>query len=124
MEKLFFIIGSILAGIGVAAGAFGAHGLKQMATPELLDTWEKAVRYQIYHAVAMFIAAGGMLQWPSQAKIFSAGGWLFTAGIILFSGSLYLLVLSGNRWLGAITPFGGVSFVAGWFCLVLAAWRG
>lgn len=124
MEKIFFVIGSITAGIGVALGAFGAHGLKKLVSPEMLETWDKAVRYQIYHGLALLLVAWAFTQWPAQVRIFGIGGWLFFGGILLFSGSLYLLVLSGIRWLGAITPLGGVAFVAGWVCLTLAAWRG
>jgi uncharacterized membrane protein YgdD (TMEM256/DUF423 family) len=124
MERTFFIIGTILAGLAVATGAFGAHGLQKMVTPERLDTWEKAVRYQMYHALALLLLAWALTHWPGQVNILAAGGWLFLAGVVLFSGSLYLLVLSDTSWLGAITPFGGVAFVAGWLCLLIAAWRG
>jgi uncharacterized membrane protein YgdD (TMEM256/DUF423 family) len=124
MDRIFFIIGSILGGLAVATGAFGAHGLQKMVTPERLDTWEKAVRYQIYHALALLLLAWAITHWPEQAKLLAAGGWLFLIGVILFSGSLYLLVLSDTSWLGAITPLGGVAFVAGWLCLAIAAWRG
>ncbi len=124
MDRIFFIIGSILAGLAVATGAFGAHGLQNLVTPERLETWEKAVRYQIYHALALLLLAWAITHWPEQAKLLSAGGWLFLAGVVLFSGSLYLLVLSEITILGAITPLGGVAFVAGWLCLVIAVWRG
>ena len=124
MDRLFFIVGSVLAGLAVATGAFGAHGLQKMVTPERLETWEKAARYQIYHALALLLLAWAITHWPEQAKLLSAGGWLFIAGIVLFSGSLYLLVLSEITILGAITPLGGVTFVAGWLCLVVAVWRG
>ena len=124
MERTFFIIGSGLAGLAVATGAFGAHGLQKMVAPERLDTWEKAVRYQIYHALALLLLAWALTYWPEQTKLLTTAGWLFLAGVVIFSGSLYLLVLSEIRWLGAITPFGGVAFVAGWLCLVVAAWRG
>ena len=124
MDKLFFIIGSILAGLAVATGAFGAHGLQNLVTPERLETWDKAVRYQIYHALALLLLAWAITHWPEQAKLLSAGGWLFSAGVVLFSGSLYLLVLSEITILGAITPLGGVAFVAGWLCLIIAVWRG
>jgi len=123
MDRVFFIIGSILAGLAVALGAFGAHGLKNLVSPELIETWEKAVRYQIYHALAMLLLAWAITHWPESANLWSVGGWLFLAGVVLFSGSLYLLVLSGIRWLGAITPFGGVALVTGWLCLLIAAWR-
>jgi uncharacterized membrane protein YgdD (TMEM256/DUF423 family) len=124
MEKTFFIIGSVFAGFCVAAGAFGAHGLKKLVPPEMLDTWDKAVRYQIYHALGLLVVAWAITYWPSQARSFVLGGGLFLGGIILFSGSLYLLVLSGTKWLGAITPFGGAAFVAGWLCMLLGSWRG
>jgi len=124
MERIFFIIGSVLAGLAVATGAFGAHGLQKMVTPERLDTWEKAVRYQIYHALALLLLAWALTHWPDQARLLTIGGWLFLAGVVLFSGSLYLLVLSEIKLLGAITPLGGVAFVAGWLCLTTAAWRG
>jgi uncharacterized membrane protein YgdD (TMEM256/DUF423 family) len=124
MERTFFIIGSILAGLAVATGAFGAHGLQKMVTPERLETWDKAVRYQMYHALALLILAWALMHWPEQAKLLATGGWLFLAGSVLFSGSLYILVVSGITWLGAITPLGGVAYIAGWLCLVIAAWRG
>jgi uncharacterized membrane protein YgdD (TMEM256/DUF423 family) len=123
MDKIFFIIGSILAGIAVATGAFGAHGLKNIVSAEMLDTWDTAVRYQMFHALGFLALAWTVSHWPAQTNLISLGGWLFLAGVLLFSGSLYILVLSGARWLGAITPFGGVAFVAGWVCLALAAWR-
>jgi len=117
-------MGSILAGLAVATGAFGAHGLQKLVTPERLETWDKAVRYQMYHALALLLLAWAITHWPEQVKLFSAGGWLFLTGVVLFSGSLYLLVLSEIKILGAITPLGGVAFVAGWLCLVIAVWRG
>jgi uncharacterized membrane protein YgdD (TMEM256/DUF423 family) len=123
MDRTFFIIGSILAGLAVILGAFGAHGLKNMVAPESIETWEKAVRYQMYHALAMLLLAWAITHWPEGARLWSLGGWLFLAGAVLFSGSLYLLVLSGIKWLGAITPLGGVAFGLGWLCLLIAAWR-
>jgi len=123
MDRTFFIIGSILGGLAVATGAFGAHGLKNIVSPELLDTWDKAVRYQMYHALALLALAWAVTHWPAQIKVLTLGGWFLLAGVVLFSGSLYILVLSGIKWLGAITPFGGVAMVAGWVCLLLAAWK-
>jgi uncharacterized membrane protein YgdD (TMEM256/DUF423 family) len=118
MHSVFFLTGSLLGGLGVALGAFGAHGLKNRLRPERLETFETAVRYQLYHALAL-LATGFT---ADSGGIFAAlAGWLFLAGILLFSGSLYLLVLTNRRWLGAITPLGGVAFVAGWLCLALAA---
>jgi uncharacterized membrane protein YgdD (TMEM256/DUF423 family) len=123
MERTFFLIGAFFAGLAVALGAFGAHGLKNLVSPESIATWEKAVRYQMYHALALLLLAWAVNQWPDQLKLFTIGGWAFLAGVILFSGSLYLLVLTDLKWLGAITPFGGVAFVVGWLSLLLAAWR-
>jgi uncharacterized membrane protein YgdD (TMEM256/DUF423 family) len=123
MDRIFFVIGSILAGLAVILGAFGAHGLKNLVTPEMIGTWEKAVRYQMYHALAMLILAWAVTHWPEGARLWSLGAWLFLVGVILFSGSLYLLVLSGIKWLGAVTPLGGVAFGVGWLCLLVAAWR-
>jgi uncharacterized membrane protein YgdD (TMEM256/DUF423 family) len=123
MDRIFFILGSISAGLAVALGAFGAHGLKTRLTAELLSTFETGVRYQMYHALALFVAAWAIGRWPtSQLPV--VAGWLFLAGTVLFSASLYLLAVTGTRWMGAITPLGGVAFVAGWLCLVLAAWLG
>ena len=123
MDRIFFIIGSILAGLSVLLGAFGAHGLKNMVPPEMIETWEKAARYQMYHALAILLLAWAITHWPGQANLWSLGGWLFLAGAILFSGSLYILVLSGVKWLGAITPLGGVAFGIGWLCVLIATWR-
>ena len=124
MTKTFFIIGAILGGLAVAFGAFGAHGLKSIVTPERLETFETAVRYQMYHALALVALAWAISQWPQQAGLLVVAGWLFVAGVVVFSGSLYILVLSGIGWLGAITPLGGVAFVAGWLCAVIAAIKG
>ena len=121
MEKLFFILGTISAFLAVAAGAFGAHGLKARLSADMLNTFEIAVRYHFYHALALFVVAWACTRWPSSAT--TAAGWLFVSGILIFSGSLYTLALTGLRWLGAITPLGGLAFLAGWLCLAWAAWR-
>jgi uncharacterized membrane protein YgdD (TMEM256/DUF423 family) len=120
--RVFAIAGALFAFVGVAAGAFGAHALRSRVTPDLLAVFETGVRYHLLHALALFAAAWVNTQWPGRAA--RASGWLFIAGIVIFSGSLYLLVLTGARWLGAITPFGGVCQLAGWLALALAAWRG
>jgi uncharacterized membrane protein YgdD (TMEM256/DUF423 family) len=121
-RQTFIVLGCISAALGVAAGAFGAHGLKAMLSPDMLDVYETAVRYQMYHAFGL-IAAG----WAS-APTFNirsrAAGWCFVAGTVFFSGSLYGLSLSGLRWLGAITPLGGVAFIAGWLLLAFSFVRG
>jgi uncharacterized membrane protein YgdD (TMEM256/DUF423 family) len=121
MEKLFFTLGALSAFLAVAAGAFGAHGLKARLSAEMLTTFEIAVRYHFYHALALFVAAWAYTRWPNSTT--TIAGWLFVAGILIFSGSLYTLALTGLRWLGAITPFGGLAFLAGWLCLAWAAWR-
>ena len=119
MDRLFFSFGSASAFVAVAAGAFGAHGLRTRLAPDLLAVFETAARYQMYHALALLAAAWAASRWPGALPQWA--GWLFVAGTVLFSGSLYLLALSGVRWLGAITPLGGAAFLAGWVCLALAA---
>ncbi len=121
MDRVFFCIGAVSAFVGVAAGAFGAHGLKERLAPEMLKVFEVGVRYQMYHALALLAAAWAMSRWPGSVG--AAGGWLFVAGTVIFSGSLYALSLSGVRWLGAITPLGGLAFLGGWLCLVWQVWR-
>jgi uncharacterized membrane protein YgdD (TMEM256/DUF423 family) len=123
MDRLFFILGSISGGLAVALGAFGAHGLRDRLAPDLQATFETGVRYEMYHALALLAVAWAVARWTNSAFP-AAAGWFFVAGTLLFSGSLYLLAVTGTRWLGAITPLGGVAFIAGWLCLVLAAWRG
>lgn len=108
--------------LGVAAGAFGAHGLRGRLTPEMLAVFETGVRYQLIHALALLAVAWAGTRWASSA--ITAAGWLFVAGIVLFSGSLYALCLTGIRWLGAVTPFGGAVFIAGWLALAWGSWTG
>jgi uncharacterized membrane protein YgdD (TMEM256/DUF423 family) len=122
MVRTFWTLGCILALLAVAAGAFGAHGLRGRVTPELLDVYETGARYQMYHALALLVVAWALARWPGGAAVWA--GWLFVAGIVLFSGSLYLLALTGIRWLGAITPLGGLAFLLGWALLAWAGWRG
>ena len=122
MDRTFFIIGALLAALGVGAGAFGAHALRTRLTPELLTVFETGVRYHLIHALGLLAVAWAATRWPGQAT--QAAGWLFLAGIVLFSGSLYGLSLSGVRALGAITPLGGVAFIAGWLTLAWAIWQG
>jgi len=121
MERVFFVLGTALAGLSVAAGAFGAHGLRARLAPEMLEVFETAARYQMYHALGLLAVAWAVSRWPGTMTV--AAGWCFVAGIAIFSGSLYALALSGVRWLGAITPIGGVAFLAGWMLLALTVLR-
>jgi uncharacterized membrane protein YgdD (TMEM256/DUF423 family) len=123
MDQLFFVIGSLSGGLAVALGAFGAHALRSRLPAERLEPFETGVRYHFYHALAMLAAALSVARWSSSA-LPAAAGWCFLAGTLLFSGSLYLLVATGRRWWGAVTPFGGLAFIAGWACLAISAWRG
>ena len=120
MDRIFFLLGSLSGFLAVALGAFGAHALKERLGPDMLAIFEVGVRYQMYHALALLAVAWAHTRWPGTAL--TAGGWLFVAGMIIFSGSLYLLSLTGARWFGAITPLGGLAFMAGWLCLAWTAW--
>ncbi len=104
MDRIFFITGAGSAFFAVVLGAFAAHGLKSRLTPEMFAIFEVGVRYHLYHALALFAVAWASTRWPGTT--ISAAGWLFVAGTVIFSGSLYLLSLTGLRWLGAITPIG------------------
>ena len=119
-SEFWLALGSINAFISVAAGAFGAHGLKQRLSSDLLVVFETAARYQMYHALGLLAVAFAV----GQGRPASAAGWAMLAGIVLFSGSLYALALTGIRVLGAITPVGGLCFLAGWAMLVWAVLRG
>jgi len=118
MERRIFAAGSVLAGLGVVFGAFGAHALKASLSPKMLSTFETGVRYQMYHALGLLALAWAISRWPERSL--SVAAWMLLAGTAVFSGSLYLLVLTGARWFGAITPFGGALLIAGW---VFVAWR-
>ena len=121
-DRLFATLGAASAFVAVAAGAFGAHALRARLSPDLLAVFETGARYQMYHALGLLAVAWAVTRWPSPWP--QRAGWLFLAGTLLFSGSLYALALSGIRWLGAITPLGGLAFLAGWLCLAFAASRG
>ena len=119
-------LGAVLGGLAVAVGAFGAHGLQGRVPPEMLTIFEVGVRYQMYHALALVLLGLFAGRGPSPAPLEVPAGvgpaaWLFVVGIVLFSGSLYALVLTGTRWLGAITPIGGVAFLVGWALFARAA---
>jgi uncharacterized membrane protein YgdD (TMEM256/DUF423 family) len=121
MDRHFFGIGALSACLSVAAGAFGAHALAGLVTPDRLLVWETAARYQMYHALGLMIVAYlASLKAGGAARL---SGWLFLAGTVIFSGSLYALVLTGVTILGAVTPIGGVAFIAGWLVLAWGVWR-
>jgi uncharacterized membrane protein YgdD (TMEM256/DUF423 family) len=120
LTAIFVLLGALSGAAGVALGAFGAHALRSHMTLERQAVFETGVRYQLIHALALLfvgIGAGNIL----NGVWLGAAGWLFVVGTILFSGSLYLLVLSDRRWLGAITPFGGIALILGWLCLAASA---
>ncbi len=116
------VLGAVSGAIGVGAGAFGAHALRAKLEPRMLEVFETGSRYQMYHALALIAAAFVASRWPGSLA--SAAGWLFLAGTVLFSGSLYAMALTNVRALGAVTPIGGVCFIAGWVCLAIAATKG
>ena len=115
-------VGALMAGLGVGIGAFGAHGLRGRLTPEMLAVFETGVRYHMYHALALLATAALMTRVDGRAVV--VAGWSFLAGILIFSGSLYALALTGVTTLGAITPIGGLAFLIGWACLAIAAAAG
>ena len=122
LERTLWIAGAAIAGLSVAIGAFGAHALRARLEPARLATFETAVQYHMLHAVALLAVAALMGRVQSQQLLLLSGG-LFTAGIFLFSGSLYALAITGITWLGAITPLGGLAFIGGWLCMGIAAWK-
>ena len=120
MANTFMLIGSLAGFLGVAAGAFGAHALRNRLSPDMLGVFETAVRYQMYHAFALLITAAAIAR-VGDARLLSLAGWSFLTGIVLFSGSLYALALTGISGLGAITPIGGLLFLLGWACVAIFA---
>jgi uncharacterized membrane protein YgdD (TMEM256/DUF423 family) len=121
MDRFFFVAGSLLAFLAVALGAFAAHSLKARLSADMLTIFETGVRYHMYHALALLAVAWAASRWPESSA--TTAGWAFIIGIVVFSGSLYILSFTGMRWLGAITPIGGVAFLLGWLLLAWAAWR-
>jgi uncharacterized membrane protein YgdD (TMEM256/DUF423 family) len=120
--KIFIILGAVNAFLSVALGAFGAHGLENKLEPKYLETWQTGVQYQMFHSLGL-IAIGILAGKIEAGSLISWSGWLMLIGMILFSGSLYVLSVSGVKMLGAITPFGGVAFLVSWFLLALFAIR-
>ena len=121
MDRVFFALGALFAALAVAAGAFVAHGLRARLAPDMLAVFETAARYQMYHALALLAVGAVVGRWPDGAAGFA--GWCFVIGILIFCGSLYTLSLSDMRWLGAITPVGGLAFIVGWLVLAWSVWR-
>ncbi len=121
MAQLAMMLGAFGGLLAVSLGAFGAHALRGRLSDYAMGVFETAVQYQFYHSLALIAVALFLLQFP-QSPLLKSAVFLFAAGILIFSGSLYILSLSGVRWLGAITPLGGLAFIGGWGCLLFAAW--
>jgi uncharacterized membrane protein YgdD (TMEM256/DUF423 family) len=122
VAKLFVLLGCLFALAAVVIGAFGAHGLKARLTPDLLAVYQTGVQYHFYHALGL-ILVGLLLQHLPQSVALRVAGWSMAAGIVFFSGSLYLLALSGQKWLGAVAPIGGSAFIFAWAAAAWAVWR-
>lgn len=122
MHKLFLFLGTVAMALAVLLGAFGAHGLKEHLSPEMLNIFETGVSYHFYHAIGLLII-GLMARYLPDSSLLNWSGWLMVAGIFIFSGSLYLLSTAGIRWLGAITPIGGLCFIASWILLAITIWQ-
>ncbi len=119
MDRTFMFVGALMGFVGVGLGAFGAHALRGRLSPEMLAIFETGVRYQMYHAIALLAVAAMMSRIDGRSVVIA--GWSFIAGILIFSGSLYALALTGVTMLGAITPLGGLALLAGWVALAIAA---
>lgn len=122
MAKLFLACGSLLLALAVALGAFGAHIVQDMLTPERYEIYQTAVEYHFYHSIGLLIVGLTALHF-TDAILLKWSGWSFFSGVVIFSGSLYLLTLTETAWLGAITPIGGIGFIAGWVFLAIAVFR-
>jgi len=122
MAKLFITLASLSGMLAVAFGAFGAHALRGRLDENMMSVFQTAVQYHFYHSLAL-LAVGVIALSQPQTALLRSSGYLFLVGIVVFSGSLYLLSMSGLRWLGAITPLGGLAFIAGWGCLAAASWK-
>ncbi|MGR9053957.1 MAG: DUF423 domain-containing protein [Gammaproteobacteria bacterium] len=122
MRSLFLFLGAASAFIGVGMGAFGAHGLKSVLSPEAMVAYQTGVSYQMWHALGLCVLALVQYRWPAS-RLLKWSGWLMFIGIVLFSGGLYLLTLSNLKWLGIVTPFGGTAFLTAWLLLAAFAAR-
>lgn len=121
MIRIFLVVAAILGGLSVAGGAFASHALKDKLTERALEIFETGARYQMYHALALLLVALLLTRTEPLSTTLIASGVAFMLGVVIFSGSLYGLSLTGIKWLGAITPLGGVAFLVGWGCLAVAA---
>jgi len=121
IERVFAILGGLSGFLAVAAGAFAAHTLRQKLPSDMLSVFETGSRYQMYHALALLAVAWAATHWPVPAV--HLAGWCFVAGTFLFSGSLYILALTETRWMGAVTPLGGLAFLLGWLALAWGVWK-
>lgn len=122
LTRIFIAAAGVFGGLSVAGGAFASHALKERLTDRALAIFETGARYQMYHALALLLVALLLSRAQESQVFFAVAGWAFIAGNIIFSGSLYTLSLTNIKWLGAITPLGGVSYILGWGCLAVAAW--
>jgi len=122
VAKTFLLIAAMCGLSAVIIGAFGAHGLKHRLTVELMSAYQTAVQYHFYHTFALLAVGVLLLQYP-QATFFQWSGWLILVGIVIFSGSLYVMALTGIKWMGAITPIGGLAFIAGWLTLAMGIYQ-
>lgn len=122
MAKLFITLASLGGMLAVAFGAFGAHALRGKLDAQLTAVFETAVQYHFYHSLAL-LAVGVIALTQPQTVLLKSAGWLFLIGIVVFSGSLYIMALTGIKWMGAITPFGGLAFIGGWACLAAVGWK-
>ena len=123
MVKVFMIVGSTLAGLGVAGGALASHSLRNRLSDHALDIFETGIKYQMYHSLALLLVVSLLTYQENPPSSLLGAGYGFLVGILIFSGSLYALSLTGIKWLGAITPIGGIAFIIGWGSLVLTAWN-
>jgi uncharacterized membrane protein YgdD (TMEM256/DUF423 family) len=124
VDRVFLTVGALSALVAVAAGAFGAHALRDRLAADQLSVWQTAAAYEMYHALALLAVGIVLARFSTDGSTWlSASGWLFVAGSVLFSGSLYVLALSGVTWLGAITPLGGLAFLLGWAALAIGVWQ-
>jgi len=122
LTRIFIAAAGVFGGLSVVGGAFASHALKERLTDRALAIFETGARYQMYHALALLLVALLLSRAQESQVFFAVAGWAFIAGNIIFSGSLYTLSLTNIKWLGAITPLGGVSYILGWGCLAVAAW--